>query len=197
VSGPKYWTHCKTDTHNTERCWKLKKIAREKELSEKKAPYSKQTFCKEVNAIARRAGKNGNIKIVEKAIKCKQGKHRKKEKKHAKVDCAKKGEPSNSDSSNESINVMEPGQRIPCKKRFVQHTIRFDYKGNQVDIEDSDSEDDRKMPAKISRTKPKKVADPMDTESSEETDEDEDYKASKEEKASLKSIDKKENSDSH
>jgi hypothetical protein len=51
------------------------------------------------------------------------------------------------------------------------------------------------MPAKISRKKPKKVADPMDTESSEETDEDEDYKASKEEKAFLKSIDKKENSD--
>jgi hypothetical protein len=35
----------------------------------------------------------------------------------------------------------------------------------------------------------------MDTESSEETDEDEDHKASKEEKAFLKSIDKKENSE--
>jgi hypothetical protein len=35
-SGPRYCTHCKTDTHNTEHCWKLKKIAREKELSEKK-----------------------------------------------------------------------------------------------------------------------------------------------------------------
>jgi hypothetical protein len=34
-SGPKYCSHCKTDTHVTERCWKLKKIAREKELSEK------------------------------------------------------------------------------------------------------------------------------------------------------------------
>jgi hypothetical protein len=31
-SGPKYCTRCKTNTHNTERCWKLKKIAREKEL---------------------------------------------------------------------------------------------------------------------------------------------------------------------
>jgi hypothetical protein len=51
-----------------EHCWKLKKIAREKEQSEKKAPYSKRTFRKEVNAIVRRAGKNGNIKIVEKAI---------------------------------------------------------------------------------------------------------------------------------
>jgi hypothetical protein len=37
-SGPKYCTHCKTNTHTTEHCWKLKKIAREKELSEKKAP---------------------------------------------------------------------------------------------------------------------------------------------------------------
>jgi hypothetical protein len=61
-SSPMYCTHCKTDTHNMERCWKLKKIAREKELSKKKAPYSKQTFCKEVNAIAHRAGKNGNFK---------------------------------------------------------------------------------------------------------------------------------------
>jgi hypothetical protein len=90
---------------------------------------------------------------------------------------------------------MEPGQRIPCKKRYAQCTIQFDSKGHQVDIEDSDSDDDCKMPAKISCKKTKKVADPMDTESSEETDEDEDFKASKEEKAFLKSIiDKKENS---
>jgi hypothetical protein len=144
--------------------WKLKKTAREKELSENKAPYSKRTFRKEVNAIARKASRNGDIKIVKKAMKRKQGKHRKKEKKHAKVACAKKVESSNSDSSNESINVMEPGQRIPCKKRFAQCTIRFDSKGNQVNIEDSDSDDDCKIPAKISRKKPKKVADPMDTE---------------------------------
>jgi uncharacterized protein (DUF2336 family) len=105
----------------------LKKIAREKELSEKKAPYLKRTFRKEVNAIARRAGKNSNIKIVEKAIKREQGKHGKKEKKHAKVACAKKAESSDSDSSDESINIMEPGQRIPCKKQYAQRTIRFDY----------------------------------------------------------------------
>jgi hypothetical protein len=109
-----------------------------------------------------------------------------------KVACAKKVESSDSDSSDESINVMEPGQRIPCKKRYAQRTIRIDSKGKQADIEDSDSDDDCKMPAKISRKIPQKVADRMDTESSEETDEDEDYKASKEEKALLKSIDKKE-----
>jgi hypothetical protein len=43
--------------------------------------------------------------------------------------------------------------------------------------------------------KPKRVADCMDTDSYLETDEDEDTKASKEEKAFHKSIDKKENSD--
>jgi hypothetical protein len=58
---------------------------------------------------------------------------------------------------------MEPSQRIPRKKRYAQGTIRFDARDNQLDIEDSDSDDDRKMPAKISRKKPKKVADPMDT----------------------------------
>jgi hypothetical protein len=77
-SGPKYCSHCKTNTHNTERCWMLKKKAREKELSEKIAPYLKRTFHKEVNVIAHRAGKNVDIKIVEKAIKRKQSKHRKK-----------------------------------------------------------------------------------------------------------------------
>jgi hypothetical protein len=146
-SGPKYCSHCKTDTHNTEHCWKLKKIAREKELCEKKAPYSKWTFHKEVNAIAPRAGKNGNIKIVKKDVKREQGKHGKKERKHTKVAHAKKAESSGSDSSNESINVMEPGQRIPRQKRFAQRTIQFDSKGNQVDIKDSDSDDDCKMPA--------------------------------------------------
>jgi Ran GTPase-activating protein (RanGAP) involved in mRNA processing and transport len=77
---------------------------------------------------------------------------------------------------------MEPGQRIPCKKDMRSGLSDLTLRGNQVDIDDSDSDDDRKMLAKISRKKPKKVADPMDTESSEETDEDEDYKASKEEK---------------
>jgi predicted ATP-binding protein involved in virulence len=50
-----YCTHCKTDTHVTERCWKLKKLAREKELSEKKSPYSKRTFCRK--SMLLRAGR--------------------------------------------------------------------------------------------------------------------------------------------
>jgi hypothetical protein len=59
-------------------------------------------------------------------------------------------------------------------------------KGKVVGIEDSDSEDDCKMPAKISRKKPKKVAEPMNTDS--ESSEDEDKKAHNEEKAFLMSI---------
>jgi hypothetical protein len=55
-----------------------------------------------------------------------------------------------------------------------------------VDIENSDLEDDHKMPAKFSRKKPKKVADPMNTDS--DSSEDEDLKALKEEKAFLMSI---------
>jgi hypothetical protein len=37
-SSPMYCTHCKTDTRVTEGCWKLKKLAREIELSGKKHP---------------------------------------------------------------------------------------------------------------------------------------------------------------
>jgi hypothetical protein len=76
-----YCTHCKTDTHNTASCYKtdthnmascykLKTIARDTAEAGKardKGPYSKRTFRKEVNAIAPRAGKHGDIKIVEKA----------------------------------------------------------------------------------------------------------------------------------
>jgi hypothetical protein len=83
-----YCTHCKTETHNTSSCYKLKKIARDKAEAGKsrdKEPYSKQTFRKEVNAIAGRAGKHGDIKLVEKAIKREQGKQAKQEKKQVKV----------------------------------------------------------------------------------------------------------------
>jgi nucleolin len=141
--------------------------------------------------MARRAGKHGDIKIVEKAIKREQGKSlkaNKANKKQAKA-AAKKAESSDSDSSDGSMHNIE--SRIPCKKRIAKRNVRYNSNGEIVDIEDSDSEDDRKMPAQISRKKPKKkvAEDPMDTDSS---DEEQDCKASKEEKAFLKSIGKKE-----
>jgi hypothetical protein len=181
-----FCTHCKTDTHNTASCYKLKKIARDKAEAGKardKEPYSKRTFRKEVNAIARRAGKHGDIKLVEKAIKREQGKQAKQEKKQAKVARAKKVA-TDSESSDESMHNME--SRIPRKKKASVKNVRWNSEGKVVDIESSDSEDDRKMPAKISRKKPKKVADSMNTDS--ESSEDEDKKAHNEEKAFLKSV---------
>jgi hypothetical protein len=180
-----YCTHCKTDTHTTSSCYKLKKIAKDKADAGKardKEPYSKRTFRKEVNAIARRAGKHGGIKLVEKAIKREQGKQAKLVKKHEKVARAKKVADTDSESSDESMHNME--SRIPRKKRIKN--VRLNSKGKVVDIEDSDSEDDRKMPAKISRKKPKKVADPIDSDS--ESSKNEEVKVHKEEKAFLKSI---------
>jgi hypothetical protein len=70
----------KNSTHDTDRCYVLKWLAREKEAKSNgngKAyakPFSKRTFCKEVNSIARCAGKHDGLKIVESALKHKQGK---------------------------------------------------------------------------------------------------------------------------
>jgi hypothetical protein len=179
-----FCTHCKTDTHNTASCYKLKKIARVGK-SHDKEPYSKRTFRKkEVNAIARRAGKHGDIKLVEKAIKREQGKQAKHVKKHEKVARVKKVAESDSESSDESMHNLE--SRIPRKKTKSIKNVCLNSKRKVVDIEDSDLEDDRKMPAKISHKKPKKVAEPMDTDS--DSSEDEDLKVHKEEKSFLQSI---------
>jgi hypothetical protein len=121
---------------------------------------------------------------VEKAIKREQVKQAKHAKKHEKVARAKKVADTDSDSSDESMHNME--SRIPRKKKVSIKNVRFDSKGKVVDIEDSDSEDDRKMPAKISCKKPKKVADPIDSDS--DSSDDEELKVHKEEKAFLKSI---------
>jgi hypothetical protein len=55
-------------------------------------------------------------------------------------------------------------------KIFAQQTIQIGTNGRTVDIENSDSVDDNKMPAQISRKKTKKVTEPMDTDSSKEMD---------------------------
>jgi hypothetical protein len=160
-----FCTHCKIDTHNTASCYKLKKKARDKAEAGKardKEPYSKRTFRKEVNSIARRVGKHGGIKLVEKAIKPEQVKQAKQAKKHEKVAHAKKVAESDSELS-ESMHNLE--SRIPCKKKVSIKNVHLNTKGEVVDIKDSDSEDDRKIPAKISSKNPKKVADSIDSDS--------------------------------
>jgi hypothetical protein len=76
--------------------------------------------------------------------------------------------------------------RIPRKKIKSVKNVRLNSKGKVVDIEDSDSEDDRKMPAQIKRKKPKTVVEYMDYDS--ESSKTEEGKLPKEEKAFLKSI---------
>jgi len=184
-------------THSTDRCFKLKKIAKEQEerrnghVKKFQAPYSKRTFRKEVNAMARRAGKNDTLKIVEKAVMREHAKQAKQGgKKQATVAFAKKPE-TNQDSdtsSDESMHNLEA--KIPRKKSFAKRNVRYNSRAEVVDIESSDSEDDRKMPAKISKKRTHKT-EPMDYDSSEEMSVD-DNKPTAEEKAFLKAIDKKE-----
>jgi hypothetical protein len=117
-----YCTECgKNPSHNTDRCYILKNLARKAEQAKgngngKPKPYSKRTFRKEVNAIARRAGKNDGLVLMAAALKREQKKSEKASKKPAKA--AKKAEPSDSESSSdESMNNIET--RIPRKKAFT------------------------------------------------------------------------------
>jgi hypothetical protein len=209
TGGPFFCTECGNNkTHSTNRCFKLKKIAAEQEerrnghVKKFQAPYSKRTFRKEVNAMARRAGKCNSLKIVESAIKREKGKQAKQNSKtYAKAAVAKKNEENDSDSSTESMHNLE--DRIPLKKKYATkyttpRNVRYNSKGEVVAIEgdsepDSDSEDDRKMPAKVSKKRAHKM-EPLDTSSSDESDGD--NKATAEEKAFLKAIGKKEKKNS-
>jgi hypothetical protein len=53
-----------------------------------------------------------------------------------------------SDSLDDSMHNLEA--RIPRKKRVSMKNVCWNLKGEVVDIKNSDLEDDRKMPAKIS-----------------------------------------------
>jgi hypothetical protein len=65
-------------THDSKQCFILKRLAREaKNIGNGKAhakPNSNSTFRKEVNLIARRAGKHNGLKIMEPALKREQSK---------------------------------------------------------------------------------------------------------------------------
>jgi hypothetical protein len=135
----------------------------------------------------RRAGKHDGLKIVESALKRKQGKIQKQAGQTSRKNNAKAAAKKSSDddtSLDESMKNME--SRIPCKKIKSVKNVCLNSKGKVVDIEDSNSEDDRKMPAKISRKKPKKVVESLESDS--ESSKDEEGKLPKEKKAFLKSI---------
>ena len=186
----------KNPSHDTAQCYILKREARERENPGDKGkahakPFSHRTFRKEVNAIARRAGKHDGLKIVESALKREQGKKASRSSKKNKKTGKKNTSDDDDTSDEESIHYMDTV--IPRKKSYASRTIRFNAKGETVDIEDSSDDDDRKMPAKITKKKSNKVVEQMDTDSSsEEESHTKPTKPTKEERAFLKAINKKE-----
>ena len=106
-------------THNTDRCYILKNLAR-KDGAQKDKPFSKRTFRKEVNAIVRRAGKHAGLDLFAAALKREESKQVKRAKRALAViksKKAKKVESDESDSeSDESMNLLDLEAPIPRKK---------------------------------------------------------------------------------
>jgi hypothetical protein len=148
-----------------------------------------------------RAGKHDGLKIVESALKREQGKLEKQAGRASSKKHAAKRSSDDDTLLDESMHNIEA--RIPWKKqyskKYASRTIRFSSHGKVV-AEESDSDNDRKMPAKMSKKKATKKsnkrpvsADPMNT-SLNESDKKKTNSATKEEKAFLKSIEKQEKS---
>jgi hypothetical protein len=163
------------NTHTTDKCWVLKR----KEKEAKEVPYSRRTFRKEVNAMARRAGKNDGLKFFESAVKREQAKLAKKasraNKKDTKKSRGKKIEDDSDTSSDESMHHMEA--RIPRKKAYKKkvRNVRYNSRAQIVAVEPSSDDES---------------TDDMDTESSDEEESNND--ATAEERAFLKAIEKEE-----
>jgi hypothetical protein len=173
----------------------LKNLARDKESNGKAyaKPYSKRTLHKEVNAIACRAGKHDRLKIVALALKRKQGKQEKSKRvtKTRAAAAVKKPESDSGSSSSGSMHNME--MRIPRKKVVKQ--LRFNFSGFPNPTFPSAFQ---KKPAKVKAAACKEKSifyDLMDMESEDEDEamkDDSDNKATEEELAFLKLIDKEE-----
>ena len=133
----------KNPTHNSDRCYVLKRLARNAENAGNgkngdKKPYSKRTFRKEVNAMARRAAKNDGLDAFASALKREQGKQVKYAKKklaNLNKNVARKPAASSSDSSSEE-EAHNLEARIP-RKSALKKVIPA-----QVLYSDSDSEDE-------------------------------------------------------
>jgi hypothetical protein len=139
-------------THDTDRCYILKNLARKAEQAngngkEHAKPFSKRTFRKEINAIARKAGKNDGLAVFASALKREQGKLAKRSsKKHVKATATKKkaAESSESDSdSDESVHILE--QPIPRKSTF-KATLKAQKNKKSIfaDLMEAESSDEDK-----------------------------------------------------
>jgi hypothetical protein len=107
-SGPKYCTHCKTDTHNMERYWKLKKIAREKELSEKMHRTQNGLSARKLTLLRPGPVRNAISKLLRRLSSASRASTEKKKTNTRKWPMPKRLSLATSDFSNKSIHVMEP-----------------------------------------------------------------------------------------
>jgi type IV secretory pathway VirB10-like protein len=143
-----YCSKCgKNPTHNTDRCYILKNLARKQEQAngDGKAhakPFSKRSFRKEINAMARKAGKNDGLAVIASALKREQGKHAKRSsKKHTAAAAKKKTESSESDSdSDESVHILE--KPIPRKSVFKAARKAQKKKDIFADLMEAESTDE-------------------------------------------------------
>jgi hypothetical protein len=119
-------------------------------------PFSKRTFRKEINAMARKAGKNDGLAVIAAALKREQSKQsNRSSKKHARAAAKKKAEASDSDSdSDESVHILE--SPIPRKSslKTIQGAKAHPKKKILFELMDEDSSDED-MPMVTKAKKPK------------------------------------------
>jgi hypothetical protein len=118
-------------------------------------PFSKRTFRKEINAMARKAGKNDGLAVIAAALKREQSKQsNRSSKKHARAAAKKKAEASDSDSdSDESVHILE--SPIPRKSSLkTMQVAKAPKKKILFELMDEDSSDED-MPMVTKAKKPK------------------------------------------
>jgi hypothetical protein len=103
--------------HNTDKCRHLNREQAAPSKPDSKKPFSKRTFRKEANAIARKAAKKGSLKILQKSLEREQGR----EKKVAKKAPARSDTDSDSDAdSDKSINFVIPRKSAKVSSRKTE-----------------------------------------------------------------------------
>jgi hypothetical protein len=187
-----FCTECgQNRTHNTEKCFKLQnRASRDKSHSghkseQKPKPFSKRTFRKEVNAIARKAAKKGTLDLYAAALAREQNKLDK----QAKKKTVKKTVAANADSdssSDESMNNLE--EKIPKKKAFRGKLLKRPPNIFDRNVKMPFSEKEIRESLKYLQ-KQRKTVEILIPDSEEE---EEDVNASEEERAFLMAIDQEE-----
>jgi hypothetical protein len=156
----------KNTTHATEDCYTLKNRAKREEQAKagNGKPFSKRTFRKEINTMARKAGKHDGLDIMKAALKRAESKQAKKSSKKTVAKAGKKktaeSESESSDSEGSVHNLEKP---IPRKQpRLVQFEnsdeSEYEYNSEDEELEDSKPTAEEKAFLRSVNRKEKKMA---------------------------------------